>query len=124
MLQKDALFWIWLSDALGPKSRDFRRLIALYDNPYDLFHADDGEIERISDITPRAKEAILKKDLSSASRILDDCQRLGINILTFDDEEYPHALRELKAPPFFCTIWEPCPILINSFASAWWERDA
>ena len=99
MLQKDALFWIWLSDALGPKSRDFRRLIALYDNPYDLFHADDGEIERISDITPRAKEAILKKDLSSASRILDDCQRLGINILTFDDEEYPHALRELKAPP-------------------------
>ena len=99
MLQKDALFWIWLSDVLGPKSRDFRSLIALYDNPYDLFHADESEIERISDITPRAKEAILQKDLSTASRILDDCQRLGINILTFDDEEYPNALRELKAPP-------------------------
>lgn len=99
MLQKDALFWIWLSETLGAKSRDFKRLISLYENPYDLFHADESEIERVSDITPRTREAILKRDLSGASRILDDCQRLGIGILAYDDEEYPNALRELKEPP-------------------------
>ncbi len=99
MLQKEALFWIWFSEVLGPKSRDFRRLIAVYENPYDLFHADEGEIEHLSGVSARTKEALLQKDLSKASRILDDCQRLGIDILTFDEEAYPNALRELKAPP-------------------------
>ena len=99
MLRKDALFWIWLSEVLRPKSRDFRRLISVYENPYNLFHADDSEIERISDVTPRTKEALLQKDLSKASRILDDCERLGIDILTFDDAEYPNALKELNEPP-------------------------
>lgn len=99
MLQKDALFWIWLADALGAKSRDFKQLISLYENPYDLFHADESEIESLSGITPRTKEALFKRDLSGASRILDDCERLGVGILTFDDERYPNALRDIKEPP-------------------------
>ncbi len=99
MLQKDALFWIWLAEALGTKSRDFKQLISLYENPYDLFHADESEIENLPGITPRTKEALLERDLAKASRILDDCERLNIGILTYDDENYPNALRDIKEPP-------------------------
>ena len=71
----------------------------MYDNPYDLFHADESEIENIPGITPRTRGSLLERDLSKASRILDDCERQGIGILTFDDEEYPALLREIQEPP-------------------------
>ena len=99
MLRKDALFWIWLAETLGPKNKDFKKLISVYDNPYELFHADESEIENIPGITPRTRGSLLERDLSKASRILDDCERQGIGILTFDDEEYPALLREIQEPP-------------------------
>ena len=39
-MQRDMLFWIWLSEVLGQASREFRPLISLYENPYDIFHED------------------------------------------------------------------------------------
>ena len=42
---------------------------------------------------------LLNRDLARASQILDDCERLGIGILTFEDDEYPNALRDIKDPP-------------------------
>ena len=52
MKQKETLFWIWLAEALGAANRDFRKLISLYDSPYEIFHLDDDEIERICWKTP------------------------------------------------------------------------
>lgn len=104
-MQKDALFWIWLAEALGPKSRDFRRLIELYDSPYELFHADELELERIPGLTQRTYEVLAQKDLSGASRILDICERSGFGILSYGDEAYPNLLRDLREPPvilYYC----------------------
>ena len=36
MKGKDALYWIWLSDALGAGSSAFRRLISLFDDTVDI----------------------------------------------------------------------------------------
>ena len=98
-MQKDMLFWIWLSEALGAASRDFSALIKLYDSPYDLFYADDDEIERIEEIADRTKEKLANKDLQRATDILDRCERLKIGILPYTHERYPRALRELREPP-------------------------
>lgn len=98
-MQENALFWIWLSEALGAANRDFRSLIALYENPYELYHAEEEEIERISDIAERTKRALADKSLQHATEVLDRCQRLGIGILPYSDERYPNALREIKDPP-------------------------
>lgn len=99
MKRGDKLFWIWLSEALGAASRDFRRLIGLYDQPYDLFHAEEYELERIEDLTQRTITALSDKNLHHATEILDTCERLGIGILPYGDEAYPRALRELDRPP-------------------------
>ena len=99
MQQKDTLFWIWLSEALGPKSRDFRTLIELYESPYAIFNAEESEIERIPNITARTKEVLSQKSLAQASRVLDACERLQISVLPYDDEAYPNSLRELREPP-------------------------
>ncbi len=98
-MQKELLFWIWLAEALGAANRDFKPLIELYENPYDLFRADAEELERLPSITPRTREALLGKDLSAATAIMDRCERLGIEILTYSAPAFPSALRDIKDPP-------------------------
>ncbi len=95
----DVLFWIWLSQALGPCSRSFRKLIGLYENPYDLFHAEEAEIERISGLSEHVRAALCNKSLAEASAILDRCEKQGIGLVTYGDEEYPYSLRDLSEPP-------------------------
>lgn len=98
-MQKDVLFWLWLADLLGAANRDFSKLIELYENPYELFHAEESEIERIPGISPSTRERLAHKDLQKASRLLERCESLGIGILTYGDDTYPYTLREIKDPP-------------------------
>ncbi len=99
MQQKDVLFWLWLADGLGAANRDFKTLIELYESPYELFHAEEYEVDAIQGISQRTREALLRRSLENASAILDACQSMGIGILTYADEAYPFALRAIKQPP-------------------------
>jgi DNA processing protein len=105
MAERKELFWVWLAEALGPKNRDFRHLMELYENPYELFQADDSEIERITDISLHTRAALYQKDLGAATQILTHCQKSGIGILSFGDPAYPYLLKELPEPPivlYYC----------------------
>lgn len=93
------LFWIWLSQQLGPVNKDFPKLIHLYETPYEIFSLEYEELELIPDITPRTRQVLSDKNLQNASRILDDCEQLGIGILTFGSDRYPKLLREIPTPP-------------------------
>ena len=99
MKSKDTLYWIWLSEALGAGSSAFRRVISLYDTPFDVFRAEESELEQISDLTERAKRALCDKSLQRATEILDLCEKEEIGILTYDEDAYPRALREIQKPP-------------------------
>jgi DNA processing protein len=99
MQNKDTLYWIWLSEALGAGSSAFRRLISLYDTPFDIFRAEENEIDQVPDLTERAKRALCDKSLQRATEILDRCEREGIGVLCYDEDAYPRALREIQKPP-------------------------
>ncbi|MBQ8310485.1 MAG: DNA-processing protein DprA [Clostridia bacterium] len=99
MKSGDVLFWIWLAEALGPAYQKTSQLLSLYDNPYDLFQAEEAELERIEDFPERVRAALSDKSLKHASDILSACERLGISILTYGEDEYPYVLRELADPP-------------------------
>ncbi|MBO5930624.1 MAG: DNA-processing protein DprA, partial [Clostridia bacterium] len=99
MKSKDTLYWIWLSEALGAGSSAFRRLISLYDTPFEIFRAEESELEQIPNLTERAKRALCDKSLERATEILDLCERENIGIITYDEDAYPRALREIQKPP-------------------------
>ena len=99
MKSKDTLYWIWLSEALGAGSSAFRRIISLYDTPFDVFRTEEAELEQIPDLTERAKRALCDKNLARATEILDLCEREGIGVLCYDEDAYPRALREIQKPP-------------------------
>ena len=99
MKQRDNLFWIWLAECLGAANRNFCTLMRYYENPYELFHAEDVELERIDGISERTVTALSNKNLERATEILSSCERLGIRVLPYSDSEYPRALREIDTPP-------------------------
>ena len=99
MKSKDTLYWIWLSEALGAGSSSFRRLISLYDTPFEIFRTEESELEQIPDLTERVKRALCDKNLQRATEILDQCEREGIGVLCYDEDTYPRALREIQKPP-------------------------
>lgn len=98
-MQSDLLFWIWMAEALGAPNRETRYLLDLYENPYNVFQAEAAELERLERLPERAIAALSDKRLERASQILDACERLGIGVITYSSELYPHLLREIPNPP-------------------------
>ncbi len=99
MRQNDVLFWIWLAEALGAANSDFRKIIELYESPYEVFCAEAEELERRAGLREKTVASLSDKSLGRASEILDSCERLGIGLMPYDSELYPQALREIKNPP-------------------------
>ena len=96
---QNALFWIWLAEALGAGNRDVKRLLQVYDGPYAVYHAEDGEIAQVEGISDSTKAKLQSKSLERASQILDLCERQSIGILPYTHADFPSALREIKDPP-------------------------
>lgn len=99
MNSQDLIFWIWFAEAVGGSSYDFRPLLEAYSSPYEIYHAEEDELQRFTKIPDRLRMALLDKNLERAASILDSCQRLGIGIMTYQSQLYPHPLREMKDPP-------------------------
>ncbi len=108
-MQKEALFWIWLAEALKVKSRYLRYLFTVYESAYDIFCADEEEISRIPDLPERLIGSLCNKDLGEAAGILDSCEKKDIRVLGFESPAYPMFLKDIEAPPavLYCR-GKPC----------------
>lgn len=92
-------YWLWLTELSGLKNQTRLALLRHFATPEDVFYADAGEILLTEGMT-RQQAAILEDHkLDIADKILADCQRLGIRILTMQDAEYPGRLKNIYDPP-------------------------
>ena len=98
MKKRELLYWIWLSQALGCGG-GLESLMEVYSSPYGVYSADKIDPSLLSRVSKSTLTALSKKDLSTASLILDQCERGGIGILTYWDEAYPDTLRAIFDPP-------------------------
>lgn len=92
-------YWLWLSTRAGMGIRAAWRVAEQFGSPEGAYFADDGEYDRIPELSRAARESLRRKDLSGTDRILGDCDRLGIRVLTWQDAEYPERLRHIYDPP-------------------------
>ena len=93
-------YWVWLSECRGVSNQTRLALLRHFGSPEDVFYADAGELLLTEGIT-REQAAALEngRKLDKAERILADCQRLGLRILTIQDAEYPGRLQNIYDPP-------------------------
>ena len=92
-------YWLWLTNLRGLGNQARLALLRHFASPEDVFYADKGEILLTEGITREQASLLEDHRLEEADRILADCQRLGIRILTIQDAEYPGRLKNIYDPP-------------------------
>ena len=92
-------YWLWLTGRRGLGNAGALRVLDHFVTPERAFYADPEEYALVEDLTPAAQRALLDKDTGGAERILEDCARLDLRIMTLQDADYPERLRQLPDPP-------------------------
>lgn len=97
-------YWLWLAELPGLDNQARLALLRHFGTPENAFYADAGEVLLAEGMTRGRAEALKDHDLAAADRILADCCRLGLRLLTFQDAEYPSRLRNIYDPPFLLYV--------------------
>ena len=92
-------YWVWLSRCAGLDSQLRLALLDRFGSPEEVYYADEDALSLTEGMTRKALEPLTQKDLTGAEKILADCERLGVQLLTLHDAEYPVRLRCIYDPP-------------------------
>ncbi|MCI7809490.1 DNA-processing protein DprA [bacterium] len=91
--------WIWLAHRPGLSDRAKVMLLQHFQDPEDIFFADDASFDYVGPLSQEARQSLRDKDLRSAEAILEACSRDRLQILTYRDASYPARLRNIPDPP-------------------------
>ena len=92
-------YWLWLTELPGLTNQTRLALLRHFPTPEDVYYADPEEVLLTEGITREQAKLLEDKDCAGADRILADCQRLDLDLLTIQDAGYPNRLRNIYDPP-------------------------
>ena len=92
-------YWLWLTELPGLTNQTRLALLRHFPTPEDVYYAEAEEVLLTEGITREQAILLENKNCAAADRILADCQRLNVNILTLQDAGYPNRLRNIYDPP-------------------------
>ena len=92
-------YWLWLSGRKGIAGQVGMRVLNHFGSPERIYFSDLEEYRMIDGLSEIAVKSLADKSLDGADRILGDCDRLGIQLLTMQDASYPERLAAIHQPP-------------------------
>ncbi len=93
------LYWIWLQLALGYGYKNIKPLLERYNTAENVYHASYSNLEFSGLFSKSMLTKLNNKDLDAARKVLNECVKRKINIVTIRDEKYPPLLAEIPNPP-------------------------
>lgn len=99
----DACCWLWLAYVLGPGAAHCRSLLEVYGSAREVFDAVGRE--DLSGLLTPGQCSRLSTDPAVFAPMEARCVRMGAQVLTMADPDYPSRLKDIEdAPPvLFCT---------------------
>ena len=111
-------YWLWLSALRGMGRSMKLRLLYQLGTPENLYYADEVALAQAG-ADRRAIDALRDgTSMAEADRILGDCHRLGLRILTIQDTEYPDRLKSIYDPPLLLYVQGRMPVMDEEVAIA------
>ena len=92
------LYWIWLSLALKAGNPATAMLLRAFEHPRAIFEADEKALQQAG-AKPELVKRLKSTTLDDAKKVLADCEKSGIFVLTPDDALYPARLLNLADLP-------------------------
>lgn len=112
------IHWIWLAHRSGLPDRMKRVLLQHFQDPEDMYYADSDAFDIVEGLSEEGREALRDKELSGAERILEQCRKENIHLLTYRDAAYPARLKNIDDPPVLLYYRGTLPDLDGSPAIA------
>ncbi|MBW1679749.1 MAG: DNA-protecting protein DprA [Deltaproteobacteria bacterium] len=98
--RKNAFFWLALSRVPGVGNVIYNRLIEKFHAPENVFQSAPDELKKVEGIRPKTIAAISNfKGNDWVKRELGQIEKLGITLLTLNDDLYPRILKAIYDPP-------------------------
>lgn len=117
-MSDDLLYRVWLSALTDVNLNSIEAMLAYFGSAKAAFRSEKGSFYKIEGILRKDAEKLENRDLSDAERIVSECSRKGITILTPEDERYPKSLKEIYAPPSALYVRGNLPVLDECAAIA------
>lgn len=96
---QDTIYWVWLSQLFAYGSEKPNEIRRHYESPQDFHALTKEEMLALGFLTEKDVVNIKKTSLESAQKIIDDCVKKKIKIVTFVDPDFPDRLRVIYGPP-------------------------
>lgn len=94
------IYWIWFTQIKGIGIKTQRILLDYFHTPREIYYASKKELSQVKKLTSGRVDAIMNgKSLDSARRILEQCEKKGIKIMTLEDRIYPDDAKEILDMP-------------------------
>ena len=92
-------YWVWLASVSGASAITANRLLSHFESPENVFSADEKQCRGVEELKLNKSFFLFKDRLSEADKILEDCAKSGISVITMHDGLYPERLRNIYDPP-------------------------
>lgn len=96
---EQAVYWIWLQNALGVGNRKVKELISLYPSARDFYQGGEKEWRLCGCLTARELDKLEASSLEEAQKTLDRAIQLGQWTITPEEGDYPLCLKNICNPP-------------------------
>lgn len=92
-------YWVWLTTLQGLSSNTRLQLLREFSSPEEIYYAEEGDLALVEDIRKEELEALTDHSLTAAEKILEQCARKEIFLVTCADALYPQRLKNIYHPP-------------------------
>lgn len=111
----DLIYWIWLSLSCTPSTATFPKLIEKFGLAEAIYNADIDDISKCIGYKASDRSNLADKNLDKAENIYNFCTKHNVGMLSYVDERYPRALREISSPPVLLYYRGKLPDFNNGF---------
>lgn len=92
-------YWLWLTTLPGLTDNSKMLLMEHFASPEDVYYAREEALWQVDGLKKEQAALLENKSLAAADRVLADCAREDIFIITMADALYPERLRNIYQPP-------------------------
>ena len=92
-------YWVWLTTLPGLTDSSKTLLMEHFSSPEDVYYAREEALWQVDGLKKEQAVLLENKSLAMADRVLADCARKNIFIVTMADALYPERLRNIYQPP-------------------------
>lgn len=96
MKEQDLLLWLWLANAMGPAASNALLVLEKYKTIVEIQKAVNAPD---APFAPQQLAQLKQTNPQQFKTILQTCETLGVQIVTWGHDIYPQMLRDIASPP-------------------------